>query len=133
MPAATQLLSLLSSPAVQQAVMQMMMGQAGNSTVPAGGTRLPVTAVTNLLGMLANQASAEYNAVARPDMGESIPYYLMGADGEFLVDPASPEQRATLVMELLVEDMANEGSGDIGRDLDEAVWELHELIHAYAY
>jgi hypothetical protein len=43
----------------------MLLGSAGARSVPvAGGNQVPVAAVTNLLGMLANRASAEWEAIA---------------------------------------------------------------------
>jgi hypothetical protein len=64
----------------------MLLGNAGARTVPtATGGQIPVAAITNLLGILANRASAEWESVA--------PY----GEGDFLgegLDAVGPEVRA---------------------------------------
>ena len=112
-PAAQQLLSIINRPEIIQALMAMALGPAGRTHIPVGGgepsapgepaeppVQVPVGAITNVLGTLANQAGSDLNA-AEPQQGESVPSYLLGESGEFLVDPAVPEERAQLVLELL--------------------------------
>ena len=99
-PAAGQLLALLNRPEIIQALMAMLMGPAGRSHVPVGGTAVPVGAVANLVGTLANQAAAEHNAAVAWE-GESSQGWLLDARGEFLVDPAVPEERAERLLQLL--------------------------------
>ena len=80
--------------------MSMMLGQAGKPSVQVGPTPVPVGAFSNLLGVLANRAAAEYNSVvARPS--ESAPAYLRDYAGEAVGDPAIPAQRADALFELL--------------------------------
>src|SRR4051794_1461495 len=71
--AVAQLLGALGSPTVQQALGSMFLGQAGARTVPTpGGNQLPVAAITNLLGMLSNRASAEWEAIMPSEDAESV-------------------------------------------------------------
>jgi hypothetical protein len=100
-PAAAQLLQTIADPRLLQALMAMLMGQAGREKIPVGNQLVPTGAFTNLLGVLANQAAAEYNAVA-PAYGET-PSYLQDYAGEAIGDPAVAEHRAELLLELLQE------------------------------
>jgi hypothetical protein len=99
-PAAAQLLGVLNRPEILQSLMAMIMGPAGRPNVPVGGNPVPVGAFANLIGNLANQAAAEYNATAVHE-GESIPTYLLNESGDFLVDPAVPEERAAVLLSML--------------------------------
>lgn len=85
-----QLLGMLGSPTTQQALSSMLLGPVGARTVPvAGGTvQAPVAAVTNLVGTLANHATAEWEAV--------MPY---PGSTDYLesVDLDNPETRAALL------------------------------------
>jgi hypothetical protein len=92
--AVAQLLAALGSPTVQQALNAMLMGAAGTPRVAgAGGAAVPVAGVTNLLGMLANRASAEWEAVSPSNAGHAY--------GEGLA-PALPEARAAWRYEQLL-------------------------------
>jgi len=113
-PATAQLLQVLARPEVLQALMSMLLGPSGRRHVPVAGTPVPVGAFTNLLGVLANRAAAEYNVLAAPS-GEDIPRYLLDVNGEFLVDPAVPEERAAVLLGLL--EIAEQ---------EEAAYELYE-------
>ena len=96
--AVAQLLAALSSPTVQQALAAMMLGKAGNRTVPtATGAQVPVAALTNLLGVLANRASAEWDAVVPYDEGD----YLAEAFPGTGLDAANPQARAGWLYEQL--------------------------------
>ena len=88
-----QLLAMLGSPTVQTALGSMLMGPAGARTVATpGGSEVPVGAVTNLLGMLAGRASAEWEAL--------VPSVPVEDAGEAL-DLMAPEARAGLLFEQL--------------------------------
>lgn len=100
-PSADQLLWMLFRPEVLQALMAMIMGAAGRPNVMVGNTPVPPGAVANTIATLANQAAAEYNAVAHG--GESVPRYLLDERGEFLCDPAVPEERAMILVQRLNE------------------------------
>lgn len=100
-PATAQLLQAMFNPKMLQALMAMLMGQAGRRNIPVGNTQAPVGAFTNLLSVLANQAAAEYNAIA-PTRGGS-PRYFEDFAGEATGDPAVAEHRAAALWELLQE------------------------------
>jgi hypothetical protein len=114
-PAAAQLLGVLNRPEILQSLMAMIMGPAGRPNVPVGGNPVPVGAFANLIGTLANQAAAEYNATAAHE-GESIPTYLLNESGDFLVDPAVPEERARVLLSMLNETL-------VETDESEADWD----------
>jgi hypothetical protein len=99
-PAAAQLLGVLNRPEILRGLMSMLMGPAGGRTVPVGGVPVPTGAIANLIGTLANQAAEEERVLAAAD-GDPLPTYLMDSFGEFRCDPAVPEQRAEVVLELL--------------------------------
>lgn len=98
------LLGLLQRPEVLQALMALALGSAGRRTVPVGaaGTEVPVSSFANLLGTLGQHAFAQSESIHPPAQG--FPEYLYRG-GELAVDPASPEQRAGRLMELLSETM----------------------------
>jgi len=60
---------------------------------------IPLGAVMNAISMLAGQSMTELNAGTREEDPE-VPSYLVSEDGEFVVDPASPDDRAALVTHL---------------------------------
>jgi len=93
--AAATLLSLLQNPTVQQALLSQVLGPSGGQQVlTASGASLPRGAINSLLTQLLANASE-----ALPE-SESISEqsYLQDASGEYLVDPASLEQQAALVL-----------------------------------
>lgn len=103
-PAAGQLLQTLFRPETLQALIAMVMGQAGRQNIPVGNTQVPPAAFTNLLGVLANQANAEISAGSQNgSASESLPRYLENYAGEAFGDPAIPEHRAAALLELLHE------------------------------
>jgi len=124
-PGAAQLLSVLARPEVSQALMSMVLGQAGHRAIPVGDQRVPPAAFANLLSQLAAQAAVEYAFVTPQD--KTFPGYLQNAEGEFVVDPAVPEQRAARLLELLNEaalaeaefDLADESFDDSEPEEDE--------------
>jgi hypothetical protein len=125
--AVTQLLAALGSPTVQQGLAAMMLGPAGARSVPtATGTQAPLAAITNLLSMLANRASAEWEAVA-PSAGAE--YIGEGVDG------ANPEVRAAWLYEQLELPEANEpaqeaAGGPDGAWLDDVYDELEAEFYS---
>ena len=101
-PAAGQLMQTMFRPEMLQALMQMMLGQLGASNVKVGSTPVPVGAFGNMVGTLANQAQAEYNA-ANPGMRGGLPEYMRDYASEVVGDPAVAEHRAEALYELLQE------------------------------
>jgi hypothetical protein len=63
-------------------------------------TQIPLGAVMNAIAALAGQAMTELNEATAED-AEEVPSYLVGEDGEFLVDPANANDRAALVTHLV--------------------------------
>lgn len=61
--------------------------------------QIPLGAVMNALAALAGQAMTELNESTSEDEPE-MPSYLVGDDGDFLVDPGNPNDRAALVAHL---------------------------------
>jgi hypothetical protein len=102
---------ILGNPQFQQALQSSaIMGAAAPRTVqlPVPATQptlhmrsvsIPMGAVMNAISALAGQSMTELNASTREDEPE-VPSYLVDAEGEFIVDPANPEERAALVAHL---------------------------------
>jgi hypothetical protein len=101
-PAAGQLLQTITRPETMQALMSMFMGPMGKPNIPVGPaqTPVPVGAFSNLLGVLTNQAAAEYNASVSAANGRP-PAYMTDYAGEAKGDPAVAEDRAQALLELL--------------------------------
>jgi hypothetical protein len=78
-PAAGQLLGLLGQPQVLQALMAMLLGQAGTRTVSVGGAQVPVGQVPGTLAGVANLAQAEHAAVLTA-AGEEVEWATEAAD-----------------------------------------------------
>jgi hypothetical protein len=117
--AAATLVSLLQNPIVQQALMSQVLGGYGRQQVPtASGTDLPRGAINNVLTQLVANASE-----ALPE-SESISEqtYLQGESGEYLIDPAAPEQQAALVLSHLQSARAARLQSDAGEYLEVAEW-----------
>ena len=136
-PAAAQLLQLLSRPQALQAIAGMALGGAGRRQVRVGSSPVPLGAFTNLLGVLANQAAAEYHAAIAGEAA-GIPTYLLDDAGEFLVDPAEPEERAQALLARFAEEDAMEAAAeDDGEEEDaaedEALWAAAELAEIAAW
>ena len=93
--AAGTLLSLLQNPSIQQALMSQVLGASGTpQVVTPSGTSVPRAAINSLLTQLLANATE-----GLPESEETAEQsYLQGADGEYLVDPASVEQQAALVL-----------------------------------
>lgn len=93
--AAATLLGILQNPSVQQALMSQVLGQAGKQQIPAAsGASLPRGAINSLLMQLL--ANATEGLVESESISEQE--YLQDDSGEYLVDPASPEQQAAVVL-----------------------------------
>jgi hypothetical protein len=81
-PAAGALMSLLGNPALQQALMSMLLGpRTGRESVEVGPSRtpVPVAAFAELLREAADQALNQYEQVGGADVAESMPEYLAEA------------------------------------------------------
>jgi hypothetical protein len=95
------LLQTITRPETLQALMSMFMGPLGKPNIPVGPakTPVPVGAFSNLLGVLTNQAAAEYNASVSAASGK-VPAYMTDYAGEAKGDPAVAEHRAQALLEL---------------------------------
>jgi hypothetical protein len=93
--AAATLLGILQNPTVQQALVSQVLGASGKQQVstPSGGS-LPRGAINSLLMQLL--ANATEGLVESESISEQE--YLHDASGEYMIDPASPEQQAALVL-----------------------------------
>jgi hypothetical protein len=93
--AAGALLGLLQNPTIQQALLSQALGASGAQQVATpSGTSVPRAAINSLLTQLlanATESLPESEAIAEQA-------YLQGSDGEYLIDPASLEQQAALVL-----------------------------------
>jgi len=91
-PAAGQLLALLARPEIMQALMALIMGRAGASSVSVGGTQVAPGAVANLVGQLGQQAASE--AIVLRSEGMST---FRSGERE---DETAPESRAAETFEV---------------------------------
>jgi hypothetical protein len=110
-PAASQLLQTITRPETLQALASMALGSSGRTDIPVGNTSVPVSAFSNLIGVLAGQAEAEY-AESQARAESAVPEYMRGAAGEARGDPAVEEHRARALYEFLSENEAYGESGE---------------------
>jgi hypothetical protein len=111
---------ILTNPQLQQALQFMPAGAATpppvQLPVPAAApgqarpVQVPLGAVLNALVALSGRAMTELNENVSEEEPE-IPGYLVGDDGDLLVDPASADDRAALVTHLFVLSDAAQRSG----------------------
>jgi hypothetical protein len=95
--AAATFLSLLNNPTVLAAMKSQVASGAGRPDVAApSGTNLPRASINHLLTELLGNATAALPEAEAESITEQA--YLRGQTGEFLVDPASPEQQAAVVL-----------------------------------
>jgi hypothetical protein len=132
--ATQQLLSLLAQPQTWQALLAATLGRTGRSTLPTGTTPpVPVSSILNALGTLATRAAEELSVEQAE--GESVPAYLMDAEGEYMVDLADADARASHLLRVLSE--ANEAmveyDEDYEYDEDDEDYEYDEDDEDYEY
>ena len=110
---------LLTNPQMHQALQSARAGATPPSVrlpVPApDGTQLrpvqiPIAAVLNALVALSGRAMTELNENVSEEEPE-LPDYLVGPDGDLVVDPASADDRAALVAHLFLLNDAAQRSG----------------------
>jgi hypothetical protein len=133
-----QLASLLNNPQIMQALRSTLFrGREGAISVEADISsstplEIPMGEVMATIARLAHESALELNALAGEDAAE-IPDYLIGEDGEYIVDPECVEAREALVLENLrrqgelerYDELAEgvEFEGWAGDEMDEAeVW-----------
>jgi hypothetical protein len=122
--AATLVSLLLKNPTVGAGLASQVLGADGSQQVPsASGTNLPRLAINSLLMQLlanASQGLPESESISEQN-------YLQGESGEYLIDPASPEQQAALVLSHLQSAGAARLQSDAGEFMETAEWTLEEL------
>ncbi len=122
--AAATLLGLIQNPTVQQGLLSQVLGSPGQEQVrTASGASLPRGAINNLLTQLL--ANATEGLPESESISEQS--YLRGESGEFLVDPASPEQQAALVLSHLQSARPARFHSDSGEFMEMAEWMSEEL------
>lgn len=101
--AAEQLLQLTQNPDVLKSLSSLALGSLGNMNVKLGngGPSVPVGGVMNLIGTLAGKAAADADELLQES--EHSLSYLLDEDGQFLGDPAVPEDRAHALYNALSE------------------------------
>ncbi len=122
--AAAIVLGLMQNTMIQQALLSQVLGENGRPMVQTpSGAALPRAAINQLLAHLLS------NAADRLPESDSIndQSYLMDESGEYLIDPASPEQQAAMVLVHLnagrtVDEFNSDGSGDAAEYWDELEW-----------
>jgi len=101
--AATQLLQLTQNPQVLQSLVALALGPQARQSVPlASGTAVPAGAFMNLLSGLATKAAEDADELSGVSAEASD--YLMDGDGEVSMDASVPENRASALYELLLND-----------------------------
>jgi hypothetical protein len=134
--AAATLLSLFQNPTVQQAVLSQVLGASGSQEVPtAAGKNVPRGAINALLSLLLNKASDEL-----PEAESISEDYLQDATGKYLIDPASFDQQAALVLSYLRHKNPGETQESMEwisesfSDIDSEEWpEMVEISEAVAF
>ena len=109
--ATAQLMALLKNPDLLKSLLGQLLGGAGESTVEVGpgATPIPFVAMMNTLESLAAQAAIEAADTMGDDQSVESMGYLQDGTGNFVVDPANPDERAQRVLTLL-----NEAAPDYG-------------------
>ena len=103
--------------------MSQVLGATGMQQIPtASGTSLPRSAINGVLTQLlanATEGLEELESISEQS-------YLQGESGEYLIDPASPEQQAALVLSHL-QSGAAEFQDDSGEFMETVGWMPEEL------
>ncbi len=123
--AAATIVGLFQNPVIRKALLSQVLGSNGSPTVQApSGAELPRASINQLLSQLLA------NAVEGLPESESITEqsYLMDDSGEYLVDPASPEQHAAMVLAHLQGGRASGESEGEERDARAGLWDELEWI-----
>jgi hypothetical protein len=135
--AAATLLGLFQNPTVQQAVLSQVLGASGSQEVPtAAGKNVPRGAINALLSQLLTKASDEL-----PEAESISEDYLQDGTGKYLIDPASFDQQAALVLSYLRHrnseeaqesvEWISESFSDINSEEWPAVDEISEAVAFY--
>ena len=122
--AAATLLGLFQNPAVQRALASQVLGVVGSPNVTtASGADVPRAAINGLLAQLI--ANASESLAESQSIDEQT--YLQDESGEYLVDPASPEQQGALVLARLQPDRESEFDSESSESDEAAEWMIEAL------
>ncbi|MFG2022145.1 hypothetical protein [Streptomyces sp. NPDC048825] len=100
--------TLLSDPTVQQALMQLALGQGAKPQVALpGGQEVPAAAFAELIRETADQVLAEQEALGLAESAEDLPEYLAGAERRHSGSSLDPALRAAVLLRLLDEPYRN--------------------------
>jgi hypothetical protein len=125
--AAATLVGLLENDSTRNLIKKAFVSQALDASgsqhvVTAAGKSVPRAAINSLLTLLlANATEQLVEAESITDQS-----YLLGESGEFLVDPASPEQQAALVLSHLQSASASKPQSNLGEFIETAEWMLQD-------
>lgn len=110
-----QLMALIQNPLFLKSLLGQVLGSAGRQSVPVGpqGATAPFGAFMNALGSLASMAASEAQV---DDESVEAFAYLQDEEGNFLVDPANPDERAQRLLEILSEAQQDEADECEGFD-----------------
>lgn len=101
-----QLAGLLNNPQIQQLLRSSLFRRReGVVRIESDGpysesVSIPMADVVNTISRLARASAVELHALDDEDAPE-IPEYLVGEDGDYIIDPECPEAREALVLEYL--------------------------------
>jgi hypothetical protein len=101
--AAAQLLQLTQNPDMLKSLLSLALGAHGKQSIPVGKGEqtVPVGAFMNLLSTLAGKATADAESLLLES--DEMTAYLRDSEGDFMVDPAVPEDRAQALYETLLD------------------------------
>jgi hypothetical protein len=94
---ANALMGMLSRPETLQALLSGAMGSFGRQAIPVGGQEIPVHAMLQALGSVADRAAQEA-AEMDESAAESVPAYVEWAEAEFGIDADDAEGRTDAVL-----------------------------------
>jgi len=119
--AAAQLLTLLSRPETMQALLALLMGSAGRSTVTVGQRRVPATEFANAISELAAEVASSPG---------SAPHYYLDEEGEPRCDLFDPRARAALLWRDMAEAAVEEGALGDDEEQDDALDEGDDVYES---
>ncbi len=127
--AAATLLGLFRNPAVQRALMSQVLGAVGSPNVAtAAGTDVPRAAINGLLAQLI--ANASEGLAESQSIDEQT--YLQDESGEYMVDPASPEQQGAVVLAHLESERESAFGSESSEFVETTEWMIESLADPQA-
>lgn len=130
-PATNALRSVLGSPQLAQALAALFAGRNPQLPVGPAQTPVPASALTGLLGMLAREAEDEAESAGMWGLGTGAPAYLVDGNGQLVVDPAVPEQRAARVLQLLAAEFDDSALDESEGETFDSEWSEFDDVEAW--